>query len=146
MVCRFAGRVVGRDRRQSCSAATDGVERSCRVGCIRQNHDDLLCAVLNGGGDGHSITREAVRLCMVEDTTTMYIDKRMVSALSSRRCLQISLWFGFLDRINQIEFDCAIGSLRSITIHHQRQQHCIECIMIVHNNGGLSNRLGESTQ
>ena len=125
--------------KQSCSAATEGVERSCREGCIRQNHDDSLCAVLDGCGDGHSITREAVRLCMVDDTTTMYIDERMVSALSSRRCLQISLWFGFLDRTNQIKFDYAIDSLCSITIRQNRQQHYIKCIMIVHNNGGLSN-------
>ena len=144
--CRFAGRVVGRDRQQCCSAATEGVERSCREGCIRQNHDDLLCLLLNDCGDGHSITRGAVRLCMVDDTTTMYIDEQVVSALSSRRCLQISLWSGFLDRTNQIEFDYAMDSLRSITNHHNRLQYYIECIMIVHNNGGLCNRSGESIQ
>ena len=131
MLCRFARLVVERDRQQSCSALTDRVERSCREGCIHQNHDDLLCLFLDGCGHGHSIAREPVRLCMVDDTTTMYIDERMVSALSSRRCLQISLWFGFLDRTNQIKFDCAIDSLRSITIHHQRQHHSIECIMVI---------------
>ena len=99
------------------------------------------CLFLDECGHGHSIAREAVRLCMVDDTTTMYIDERMVSALSSRRCLQISLWFSFFDRTNQIEFDYGIDSLRSTTIHHNRQQHCIKCIMVMHKKGSLSNTL-----
>ena len=58
------GMAARRDRQQTCWVSVNKARGSCREGWLRQNHNDWLCLFLDDCGHGHSISREALGLCL----------------------------------------------------------------------------------
>ena len=79
---------------------------------------------------------------IVDDEKTVYVGEptnsfgRVVGTVLASN--PPPLFFGFSDRTYQIGFNFAIDRSHSTTIHHRRQCHDIKCVIVAHNNGGLT--------